>query len=64
MEKKSGNPEIVLYEGRPALVIARSANGRSLSLKLSRGHYKAVMIEHTTPYEGDQDAFALGLLDQ
>ncbi len=53
--------EIVIHNGRPALVVSR--NEKSVTLMLARNHFKTVLLEDVKPYNGDGDAVSLGFRD-
>ncbi|MCR5408159.1 MAG: hypothetical protein K6E61_03535, partial [Bacteroidales bacterium] len=52
--------EIVMYKGKPAVVITYSSNGKAVTLRLSRNDFKTVMLSEVKPYTGDKDAISLG----
>lgn len=56
--------EIVIYKGKPALIVGTNGTGKTVSLKLARNHYMTVLKEEVTPYTGKEDAVSLGLQDK
>ena len=52
--------QIVLYKGRPALVVSVPTNGRSVTLMLAKNDFKTVLKEDISPYDGEGDAVSLG----
>lgn len=55
--------EIVMIDGKPALVIGHNHNGQATILRFKGKMLRVVLTKDVKPYEGDKDAVALGLKD-
>jgi len=55
--------EIVICEGKPALVLGRSQNGKAVTIRFAGKILRVVLSQDVKPYEGKKDAVTLGLKD-
>lgn len=53
--------KIVIYRNQPGLVIGETNNGKGYILRCAGKMMCVVLKECVEPYNGDKDAFALGL---
>lgn len=53
--------EIVIYEGKPALLMGHTKNGQAAILRFKGRMLRVVLTSDVKPYEGGKDAVALGL---
>lgn len=60
--KQDMKDEIVLHKGKPAMVLCRK-EGKTVTLMVSRNHFKTVLESDVEPYTGDGDAVSLGFKD-
>lgn len=55
--------DIVTYNGQPALVLGREKDGKVVLLKLGKNHFATVLSSAVGPYNGNEDAITLGLIN-
>ena len=53
--------DLVIYDKKPARIIAFTPNGRGVILKQAGKVYVSTVKENIKPYTGDGDAVSLGL---
>lgn len=53
--------EIVICDGKPALVLGENASGKGIILRFAGKVLRVVLKESVEPYTGNKDAVTLGL---